>query len=562
MLKTLNNWRYSACAALIAGGVLLSGAARAEDLGTLADFRLLDQTGFSHQAHRYVDLKALVIMAVPMRDDALEENVAAFRELAARLGAGDVHFFMMAPSPEPGKPGELSGGLPVLLDDAQVIMPTLGLDHAYECVVAETVNWNILYRGNLLSVDGAPGLEQALLGLSDGTMGPTAVAPSGRDLQFAPAPEHVDYEKDIAPILAQRCVTCHSDGNAGPFAMSSHKKVQGWSSMMAETIRNGRMPPWNADPAYGHFANDNSLSVTEKRALLAWLDAGAPKDETEADPLPALQPKAAAEWKLGTPDYIVRLPEPQLVPADGLQDYRYYEVPLPKEAARWLRGAEVRPTAPGVVHHVLAFLSEPGRGVDLEGEYVASYVPGHVPGFFPENTGKPLPEGSSILFQLHYTPNGRETVDESELGLFFYDSPPEHELFLGSAINRDFTVPPQDPDHVVTADFRAKHDILVYTLSPHMHYRGSRMYYEAQYPDGRSEVLLSVPNYDFNWQHTYALKEPKVLPKGTTVRVVGAFDNSVRNPLNPDPTQTLHWGDQSIEEMFIGSMLYRNLDEG
>jgi hypothetical protein len=546
----------TACVALLA----CAGAGAAE-LGKLPDFRLLDQGGFSHQARRYVDMSAVVIMAVPMRDDALEANIGAYRELAARLGADGIHFFMIAPSPDPGKPAELSGGLPVLLDDAQVILPALGLLNAYQCIVAETAQWNVLYRGNLHGADGAPGLAEALEGLAAGTLEPLSVPPSGRALQLAPAPENISYAKDIAPILAQRCVSCHSDGNAGPFAMSDHKKVLGWSAMMAETIRTAQMPPWHADPAFGKFANANGLSVVEKRNLLAWLDAGAPKDEAEADPLAALQPRPATGWKMGEPDLVVNLPEPQHVPADGLQGYRYYEVPVPGPD-RWISGAEVKPTEAGVVHHVLAFLKMPGQDVDLEGEYIASYVPGQVQGFFPENTGKPLPEGASILFQLHYTPNGREAVDETALGLHFHTTPPEHELFLGSAINRDFTIPPNEPDYVVSADFRARADILVYTFSPHMHYRGGRMFYEAIYPDGGKEILLSVPHYDFYWQHTYALAEPKLLPEGTVVRCVGAFDNSARNPRNPDPTQTLQWGDQSVEEMYIGSLLYRVADAG
>ena len=470
---------------------------------------------------------------------------------------------MVAPSPQAGRPGELSGGVPVLLDDTQMVLRTLGLTHAYACVVAETANWNVLYRGNLNPSDGQPGLAEALAGLEADTFAATAVPYTGRELQLAPLPEDIHYETDIAPILAQRCVSCHSEGNAGPFAMSSHRKVEGWAPMMAETILNGRMPPWNADPAFGEFLNENRLSAVEKRTLLAWLESGAEKDEAEADPLIALRPPRADGWQLGQPDLVVNLPEPQQVPADGLQDYRYYEVEIPgDDKDRWLRGAEVRVTQAEVVHHVLAFVNAPGRGIDLEGEYVASYVPGHKAGFYPPGTGKLLPKGSSILFQLHYTPNGRDTIDESALGLYFHDTPPEHELFLGSAINKDFTIPPHVPDHVVTARFRAQDDILVYTLSPHMHFRGSRMHYEAVYPDGAKEVLLSVPNYDFYWQHTYVLKEPKQLPKGTVVTCVGAFDNSVRNPRNPDPTDTLHWGDQSIEEMFIGSMLYRVADAG
>jgi hypothetical protein len=519
----------------------------------LPDFRLLDTAGQAHRLHRYVDAKAVVIMAVPA-EGVEAERVAAFAGLSRQytreggrfllVSAGDVADDVVAHADE----------VPVLLDDVQVILPALGLLHAYDCVVAESTSWRVLYRGGL---DGAPvGLAVALATFLAGDLTRIDAASCGPALALEPLPQKVDYAEDIAPVLGRRCVTCHSDGNIAPFAMDSHKRVAGWAAMMAETVRNGRMPPWRPDPAYGQFSNDMALTRAEKRTLLAWLDAGARK-AGEDDPLVLVEAPTPSAWRLGTPDVVVNLPEPQAIPAEGVLEYKYYEVPMPVPAGTWLRGTELRIPNPEVVHHILVYMRHPGDDFDFTQEYIASYVPGHAAQLFPEGTGTLVPEKASLLFQLHYTPNGRALVDEPALGLYLHATPPAHEIHLGSAVSRDFAIPATAVAYKTRAHFTAEDDILVYALAPHMHYRGRRMSFEAVYPTGAREMLLSVPDYDFYWQHTYQLAEPKRLPKGTVIEVAGAFDNSVRNPINPDPTKRLIWGDQSTDEMFIGSVLYR-----
>lgn len=540
--------------------VATNAAARAADLGPLPDFRLLDHTGRSHTAHRYVDTAGLVFMAIPKDGPDLDERLAAFARLAATYADSKLLFFVITPTAHPGTLGDRAGGLPVLLDDAQIVLPALGLDHAYECVFAEAAHWRVLFRGGLGGDGaGARGLSEALAAFQAGALEAFASAPTGDKLDLHPLPQEVSYSKTIAPLLASKCVQCHSEGNVGPFAMDSHKRVAGWAEMMAETVRSGRMPPWGADPGFGNFSNAMALNTQEKRALLAWLDAGAPKDG-ETDPLTAVRPPAPKTWRLGTPDIVVSLPEPQFVPATGILDYRYYDVPFELPEGTWLRGTEIRVTQPQVMHHALVYLRKPGEEIDFTQEYIASYVPGQEPSLFPEDTGKPVRPGTSLLFQLHYTTNGKAVEDTLELGLYLHKSPPKHEVFLGSAVNHRFSIPPYATDHETSASFTAPADILVYSLSPHMHYRGSRMFFEAHYPSGDREVLLSVPDYDFLWQHNYNLAQPKRIPAGTVIQVAGAFDNSLRNPLNPDPTQRLTWGEQSTDEMFIGSVFYRVAD--
>lgn len=547
----------TACLMLLAGlsqGAAPDAAAAVVASETLRDFRLLDQTGRAHRLHRYVDAKAVVLMAIPAADPA-PEALAAFAALAQRYTRDGGRFLLIQPGSSVERVPDQD--LPVLLDDAQVILPALGLLHAYDCVVAETGHWGVLYRGGIDS--GPRDLATALGALAGGDLTRLDGVSTGPALALAPAPAAVDYAHDIAPLLERRCVACHSKGNSAPFAMDSHKRVAGWADMMAETVRNGRMPPWRADPAYGHFSNAMDLSIDEKRTLLAWLDNGAPFDGGD-DPLTSYSVPTPSAWQLGTPDVVVPLPEPQQIPAEGVLEYKYYEVPLDLPAGTWLRGTELRIPNPDVVHHILVYMRHPGDDFDFTQEYIASYVPGHQPGLFPEGTGKQVPEKASLLFQLHYTPSGRALVDEPTLGLYLCPSPPEHEIFLGSAVDRNFVVPANATEYRTRASFKADTDILVYLLAPHMHYRGRSMSFEAVYPSGEREMLLSVPDYDFYWQHSYHLAEPKRLPAGTVIEVAGAFDNSVRNALNPDPSKRLTWGDQSTDEMFIGSVLYRKVD--
>lgn len=514
---------------------------------TLPDFRLLDQNGKSHTIRRYVDMKSVAIMAVPLQDAALQARVEAFTRLAELNKDNAVQFFLVAPGAVPRGLGEQAGTVPVLGDTAQVVLPAIGLTQAYACVLADVADWSVTYRG------GLDGLEAALAGKA------ASSAVDGPALALDTLPTNVSYARDVAPILAAKCVGCHSEGNVGPFSMDSHRRVATRANMISETLLTNRMPPWRPDPRFGHFSNDMGLTRDETRTLLGWIASGAEKDG-ETDPLTEIKPSNASEWHLGTPDLVIKLPKPQEIPAEGVLDYRYVEVPIDLAPGTWVRGTEIRVTQPQVMHHVLVYLREPGQDIDFTQEYIASYVPGHDVGLFPDGTGKRVPENASLLFQLHYTPNGTAVTDTPELGIYLCKEPPKQEVFLGSAVNRDFKAEANNPESEANATFRAKEDIVIYSLSPHMHYRGSRMSFEAIYPDGNREMLLSVPDYDFYWQHSYHLAEPKRLPKGTIVAVNGAFDNSVRNPLNPDPSRPVWWGDQSTDEMFIGTILYRAAD--
>jgi hypothetical protein len=361
----------------------------------------------------------------------------------------------------------------------------------------------------------------------------------------------VSYAKQVAPILMEKCVSCHQTGGIGPWAMDSYEKVKGWSAMMREVLMNRRMPPWHADPAIGSFSNDRSLSREQIRALVHWIDAGAPRGEGP-DPLAERTAQIAPEWPLGEPDLVIDIPEQQ-IPASGAIDYRYVDIPLPFDRDVWVRAVHLKPSNRAAMHHALALV---GFRPELEETFFAAYVPGFQIEPFPGDSGRLLPKGTVLKFQMHYIAVGYATTDRTKLAIYLHKRPPSRELVVTSAFNRSFRIPPYVADYPVEARFVFDQDALLHTLIPHMHYRGSRFSYEARYPDGRSEMLLSVPSYHFNWQSLYSLRMPKPIPAKTEIVVRGAFDNSRTNPANPDPSKEVRHGPQSWNEMFTGYVLY------
>jgi len=325
--------------------------------------------------------------------------------------------------------------------------------------------------------------------------------------------------------------------------------VKGMSAMMQEVILARRMPPWGADPHFGRFADDRSLSVAEAQTLLRWIEQGAPRGEGE-DPLPA-SVKPAEEWPLGPPDYVVRLPRPEQIPATGLLDLRHHILYAPFTNDVWLGALDVKPGNRKVVHHVTLRTIYPGQTMaDPVG--IAGWNPGYTPRRFPEGTGKLLKKGVKFHIDLHYTTIGTPQTDQTEIGFYVLPAPPKVALESRAVWDMDFSVPPGEANLKTHALTSFDQDLLIYDLRPHMHWRGSWFKFELLYPNGKRETLLSVPRYYFDWQITYMLAEPKRVPAGAWMICSGGFDNSSRNPSNPDPTKRLRWGEQSWDEMFIG----------
>jgi hypothetical protein len=342
--------------------------------------------------------------------------------------------------------------------------------------------------------------------------------------------------------------------------------VQGWSRMMKEVLLTRRMPPGQLDPHVGRPIQEAAgLSPEELQTLVHWIDAGAPGDDAP-DPLEALA-FSDATFSMGEPDIVLTVPA-QNIPATGVIDYRYVPVPLNLDEDIWIRAVEYVPGDRQVLHHVITYLSSPAdRTAGLEqddgglGESLGGFAPGRQPDIWRDDSGALVRAGSSLLLQMHYTTTGKATVDETQIGIYLHDAPPKFVMSGGSAGQRRFLIPPHVKEYPLEGVQEFERDALLYGLMPHMHYRGKHMKYIAEYPDGTSEILLSVPKYDFNWQFNYQLEEPVFIPAGTRLIARGAMDNSERNPYNPNPNMPVRFGLQTMHEMFFGFTTYRYLDD-
>jgi mono/diheme cytochrome c family protein len=361
------------------------------------------------------------------------------------------------------------------------------------------------------------------------------------------------FTKDVAPIFYKSCVECHRPTMFAPMSLVSFDEARPWARSIKQRVVARTMPPWGADPAHGVFKNDPRLSDADIETIAKWVDAGAPKGDDKD--LPAV-PQFADGWMIGKPDAIFAMEEEFTIPATGAVPYKYFRVPTGLTEDKWIQAIEIKPGARAQVHHVIAFTQPAGAPLKPGGELGPTNIGGVTPNkpglVFEPGVARLLRGNSDIVMQMHYTTNGTETRDRTEVGIVYAKQPPTKTAGGGMALNARFVIPAGDPNAEVKATSTLSRDITLTAMTPHMHVRGKDMIYIAHYPDGTSETLLSVPKYDFNWQLTYMLETPKVLPKGTQVEVIAHFDNSPNNKFNPDPTKDVRWGDQTWEEMMIG----------
>jgi peroxiredoxin len=381
----------------------------------------------------------------------------------------------------------------------------------------------------------------------------------------AKADAQVTYSKHIAPLLNSRCVECHRPGEIAPFSLTNYAEVAGWAETMLEVVGQNRMPPWHASPEYGHFRNDRRLTDSEKQLLSAWVEAGAPQGDPKDLPAP---PRFAEGWRLPRVDQEVFISETSFeVPAEGTVNYKYFVVDPGFQEDKWVQGAEVRPGNRAVVHHIILATRggsrKRGRGDGrFESNFLAATAPGAQPMTLGDGMAKLVPAGSKLVFQVHYTPNGSPQKDRSSVGLMFVDADQVRKQVATLAVDTHLLlIPPLVSDYTHEAWHTFRQDTLLLSLFPHMHLRGKVFRYEAQYPDGTKEILLDVPRYDFAWQQTYELAEPKLLPKGTMMRCIAHYDNSPENLGNPNPKSVVHWGEQTWDEMLMGFLDMTTPDE-
>ena len=372
------------------------------------------------------------------------------------------------------------------------------------------------------------------------------------------------FSKDVAPILFKNCVECHRPTGMAPMSLMTYEDARPWARALRQRVVAREMPPWGADPAIGKFANDPSLKPAEIETIAAWADAGAPQGSPSD--LPAA-PSFAEGWSIGKPDLVFTMQQPFTVPAEGTVPYLYVTIPTNLKEDVWIRGVELRPTDRRVVHHIISTLVQGNgqtpdpkpklsRDADVReiGGGLGGYVPGRLYSLYDEGVARRIPAGSNIVLQMHYTTIGKAVVDQTQIGIVLAKEPPSKLRAEGggSIPNLGFVIPPGDPNYEVSGKLTFDRDTYLSTLYPHMHVRGKDATYTVVYPDGREEVVLRVPKYDFNWQLTYKLAEPKLIPKGSTLKVTMHYDNSRANRFNPDPTATVRWGEQTWEEMMLG----------
>jgi len=361
------------------------------------------------------------------------------------------------------------------------------------------------------------------------------------------------YSKDVAPIFYKNCAACHRQGEIAPMSLVTYKEVRPWAKAIREKVITRDMPPWHADPAHGEWANDRRMSQPEVDTITRWIDQGA----KEGDPkdLPSM-PKFAQGWQIGEPDAIYSMPEEFTVPAEGAVPYQYFVLPVKFEKDTYVTAMEARAGNLSVVHHIVMYVRDPrqrqSRRLDLGDGILGALSPGQTPFIAEPGTAKLIKAGSQLVFQMHYTPSGVETKDRSYVGLKFAKGPVNKVITTTGAFDVRFAIPPGAENHEVKAYYEFEQDAEIVSLMPHMHLRGKNFTYRAIYPDGRSEVLLSVPDYDFNWQVYYYPKKTLKMPKGTKIEAIAHYDNSAKNALNPDPTREVRFGEQTWEEMMNG----------
>jgi hypothetical protein len=363
------------------------------------------------------------------------------------------------------------------------------------------------------------------------------------------------FSKDIAPILYKNCVACHRPGEIAPMSLITYKEVRPWAKAIREKVANREMPPWHLDPHYGEWENDRRMTQKEVDAVVGWVDAGAPEGNAKDLLAP---PKFASGWQIGEPDMVFQMPTEFTVPAEGSVPYQYFTVPTNFKDDRYIQALEARAGNLSVVHHIVMMVrdpAEPGRqrgqtrNFNIADGILGALSPGQTPFLAKPGQAKLIKAGSQLVFQMHYTPNGTVTKDRSIVGLIFAKGPVDKIVTSKAAFDVRFAIPPGDPNYEVKAVYEFEEDSHIVSLMPHMHLRGKDIVYRAIYPDGRSEILLSVPRYNFGWQVYYYPVKPIAAPKGTRIEAIAHYDNSTKNLGNPDPTREVRFGEQTWDEM-------------
>lgn len=546
-------------AGIFVSTLLLSSHALAA-AGVADNFRLTDHQGVAHELYYLSDMKAVVLLAQGNGCDGSRQAATELQSLQSKYQSQGVAFLAINSNLNDslaavGKETAQAGiKLPVMLDTTQLVGESLQLTRNGEVLVISPKGWKVAYRGGSKGVGAAVDALLADKPVPAATTAATGCAIKMPEHEKRSAHAQISYEKEIAPLLVEKCVACHREGGIGPWQMSSYDMIRGFSPMIREVVRTQRMPPWHADPHYSVFSNDRGLTPVQAKTLVHWIEAGSPRG-TGADPLLA-QKKDWPEWSLGKPDLIVELPA-FTTPATGTIPYQNIKIDNPLDRDVWVRAVDFLPGQRAVLHHIIASAGGETRGnISLN-----NYVPGAEPLEVPKDNGILLPAKTKLHFQVHYTPNGQELTDVTRMGLYFMKDAPKYNYRSMVFINLKLKIPANTKVHTEVAERKFDQEAVIFSLHPHAHFRGKSSSFVAHYPDGRKEMLLNVPTYDFNWQSTYELANPLTVPAGTRIVYTQVFDNSTQNKANPDPQRVVTWGEQTWEEMVFGVVRYRNVKE-
>jgi hypothetical protein len=532
----------------------IAGPARVDD------FLLADQNLFGRQLYRMAADKAVVLVSYASGDKQLHADASALTALKSAYADKGVEMLAVDSRIGDKRAAVIADAkaagidMPILFDYEQLVGDELGVTRAAEVIVIDPRTWTIAYRG---PVDGAKPVLDALVAGQKVAL--TAVPAKGEPIAFpdrakAASYAQISYARTIAPMIEAKCVSCHQPGGIGPMSFTSYEQIKGFSPMIREVIRTHRMPPYQADETVGSFKDDIRLSPDQMKTLIRWIGAGAPRGGGD-DPLKKVKFQAP-EWPYGPPDKIVEMPTVK-IPASGVLDYQYPTVPHVMTEGRWLKATAWQITDRQAVHHILSGVA-PGdapAGSTVASSPFTTLLHGFVPGVgyqkMADGSGLWIPAGSGLGFQAHYTTYGKETVENTKVGLYFYPKgqEPKYPRRTFGIFDFSIEIPAGEREHQEVAYIEFPKDAVVYAVTPHAHKRGASANVSIRYPDGREEMLLAMPRYDFNWQWDYVLAKPLNVPAGSKIITHWVYDNSDRNPGNPDFKKTVYWGEQSFEEM-------------
>jgi mono/diheme cytochrome c family protein len=550
-------------------GPAVAVAADAAPSQRVDNFRLTSHDLESYELYRMADAKAVVILTHGAGDPAVKAAAAGLKSLQAAYSNKGVEFLMLNSNPADTREAVAADAkaagydLPILIDSTQLVGEQLGASRNAEVFVINPKTWQVAYRGPLTGkTSAADALEALLAGRS---LAPVSANGAGRPIAFpergkAALHAKISYAETIAPLIKEKCAECHQPGGIAPMALNNYSQIKGFAPMIRETVRTQRMPPFHADTAIAAIHGAKNLSGDQIKTLVHWIEAGAPRG-AGADPLAAIKFQAP-EWPLGKPDLVLSIPAYD-IPASGVVDYQRPFAVNPLTEGKWVRASTIKVDQRQAVHHILTgyMTQAPGPGVQAAesrwGASMGTYAVGAESTVQRDDIGVFLPAGGAVGFQNHYTPFGKAVTDKSQIGLYFYDKQPKMIMRTRVIADPTISIAPNTERHKERAYMTFDKEAMLYGVFIHAHYRGNGSQLSIQYPDGRQKLLISVPKYDFNWQRDYEFAQPVLVPAGSKLIATYTYDNSKRNPANPDSNRVVPWGAQSWDEMLYTQLRFR-----